>query len=158
MTQLHISTDVDIISLVNQFNTQNITQEQWTHESHLAVACWHLHTYHFFDALCRMRAGIILLNGAHGTPNNQDRGYHETLTWFWLTVVDLWITNHPEMTLIEQYQSLLNSPASSKYLPRAYYLESELKDPFTRAITLKPTQQELSWQSIGAIEPVHLQL
>lgn len=154
MTQHHPSSDIDLNIVAQRFNAQSIPHAQWTHELHLAVGCWHIHSYPFYDALCRMRAGIILLNVAHGTPNSQDKGYHETLTWFWLTVLDLWITNHPGLTLTEQYQSFLQSPAASKHLPKVFYTEHELKDPATRAITLRPTQQELSWKTIMDLEPI----
>ena len=53
----------------------------------------------------RMRAGIIHLNSFHGTPNTDTRGYHETITRFWMDRVhELYETRGNRETLVETRQ------------------------------------------------------
>lgn len=144
-------TSQQIDQIAAQFLDQSLPAQAWTHEAHLAVGCWHLREYDFYDALCRMKAGIILLNHAHGTPNNQNRGYHETLTWLWLTVLKLWLENGPGNSLEEKFNALINSPVASKTLPFYFYSESEIKDPTSRALLEKPKSKPLSWETLQSL-------
>jgi hypothetical protein len=51
------------------------------------VAWLHLRRHWLDEAHILMRAGILRLNASHGLVETGTRGYHETLTRFWLTVV-----------------------------------------------------------------------
>lgn len=79
--------NAEIISLIKKFEDCTATSEEWTHAAHLTAALWYLTHYDFDEALDKMRNGILKLNEAHGTPNTPTRGYHETLTVFWMKTV-----------------------------------------------------------------------
>lgn len=74
--------------LLTQFLSHTLPKSDWTHEAHLSVGLWHLREFGFDEALTRMRKGICAYNEAVGTANTTSSGYHETLTQFWLRVLD----------------------------------------------------------------------
>jgi hypothetical protein len=59
----------------------------WTHRAHLRVAWMFLQRYSLDEAHLLLRVGIIRLNAAHGLVETPARGYHETLTRLWLSLV-----------------------------------------------------------------------
>ena len=88
MTTMTLSTTYrearEIFELVRGFETCSLPRERWTHAAHLTVALCHLLEYDWPEAVARVREGIKRLNAAHGVPTTRERGYHETLTLFWL--------------------------------------------------------------------------
>jgi hypothetical protein len=73
--------------LVRRFLDRTLPKSEWTHEAHLRVGLWHARNLPSDEALARVREGIILLNEAHGTPNTDAGGYHETITRFYLLYI-----------------------------------------------------------------------
>lgn len=59
----------------------------WTHRAHLRVAWMFLRRYALDEAHVLLRVGIIRLNAAHGLVETPARGYHDTLTRLWLSLV-----------------------------------------------------------------------
>ncbi|HSJ63451.1 MAG TPA: hypothetical protein VK922_06025 [Gemmatimonadaceae bacterium] len=59
----------------------------WTHRAHLRVAWMFLRRYSLDEAHVLLRVGIIRLNAAHGLVETPARGYHDTLTRLWLSLV-----------------------------------------------------------------------
>ncbi|MDQ3803406.1 MAG: hypothetical protein M3416_06070 [Acidobacteriota bacterium] len=74
----------EIFDLLRGFETCALPRGRWTHAAHLTVALWYLLQYDWPEAVARVRAGIKRLNEAHGVVTTRERGYHETLTLFWL--------------------------------------------------------------------------
>jgi hypothetical protein len=74
----------EIFALVRGFDERTLPRESWTHAAHLTVALWYLLEYDWPEAVSRVRDGIKRLNAAHGVVTTRERGYHETLTLFWL--------------------------------------------------------------------------
>src|SRR2546421_8516539 len=81
MTQ---SSDAEFLAA---FRAQTIPQAEWNHRSHVRAAYLHLCEMPFERAMDSMREGIKRLNAAHGLVETPERGYHETLTRAWLTVI-----------------------------------------------------------------------
>ena len=73
--------------LVAIFQDRTLPKAAWTHEAHLRVGLWHLLQYPPPIALDRLREGITRLNEAHGTPNTDRGGYHETITRFYVAII-----------------------------------------------------------------------
>ena len=73
-------------TFLQAFPAGAIPKPEWTHRAHLAAAglcVWRDPV----AALETMRAGILRLNEQHGTANTATSGYHETLTVFWVAIV-----------------------------------------------------------------------
>lgn len=106
-----------MLSLIEKFNQHILPKEEWTHEAHLRVALWYIHTYELDDAVCRLKAGIILLNHFHGTENTNRSGYHETLTIFWANVIWMYGKLNVSKNKQEITEGFLNSTLAGKELP-----------------------------------------
>lgn len=77
-------TDADLWSI---FHSCELPEKEWNHRAHLRIAWMMLSRYPIEEAHVLMRVGIIRLNAAQGLVETKDRGYHETLTRFWLEAV-----------------------------------------------------------------------
>jgi hypothetical protein len=64
-----------------------LPQPEWTHRGHIGAAHWLIHEHGRERALVLIRDAIPRLNDAHGVPNTDDDGYHETLTVFFACAV-----------------------------------------------------------------------
>lgn len=73
--------------LVRGFLDQTLTAAQWTHQAHMAVGAWLVHQHGPEDALPQLRHGIRRLNVALGGVNSDTRGYHETITAAYATLL-----------------------------------------------------------------------
>ncbi len=86
MTEEYLYSLADAEKLINGFNNCNLPKEEWTHEAHLIGGLWML--AQFGDgALDEMRTRIRRFNESVGGVNDDQNGYHETLTVFWLWAI-----------------------------------------------------------------------
>ena len=113
------------------FRAQTIPQNEWTHRAHVRAAYLQLCEMPFAPAMDAMRDGIKKLNASHGLIETPDRGYHETLTRAWLTVIGATISSrgraqdfeafaaeHPHLlcrTLLRVFYSPKGMPPESRY-------------------------------------------
>jgi hypothetical protein len=137
--------------LVTSFNNRTLSKNEWTHESHLIVAVCFLSTYDFFEAVCRLKSGIILLNNSHLTQNTSNGGYHETLTIFWSKVISTYIKLSGETPIEHLVNNFLNSSLADRQLPFKFYEKEKLLSTDYRTIYNmedKRTIDELTIKSI----------
>lgn len=125
---------IEIEEIVKSFNTQNLEKKDWTHEKHLIVAVFFLKNFEFYDAVCKLKSGIILLNHQHNTQNTAKSGYHETLTVFWATVIQEFIINNFSLDLEELVNTFLISTFSIKDYPFEFYDKEYLMSDKLRAV------------------------
>ena len=69
------------------FGAAALPAQAWTHRAHLRVAWMFLRRYPLDEAHVLLRVGIIRLNAFHGLVETPARGYHETLTRLWLSLI-----------------------------------------------------------------------
>jgi hypothetical protein len=69
------------------FGASQLPAGDWTHRAHLRVAWMFLRRHPLDEAHLLMRVGIIRLNAAHGLVETPSRGYHDTLTRLWLSLI-----------------------------------------------------------------------
>lgn len=82
MTHFYKTVD-EIEVLVKAFEDGSLPNSQFNHAAHLTVAAWYLSRLPFDEAVATMRASIKRYAAAHG----HDRLYHETITLFWLKLL-----------------------------------------------------------------------
>jgi hypothetical protein len=112
----------EIAALVGQFESGELPAARWTHREHLTVAFWYVSRLPQEAAMERMRQGIIHLNGFHGTPNTDTRGYHETITRFWMDRVgELFEAREDGQTLLEGVNQVIQRYGRRRSLWREYY-------------------------------------
>jgi hypothetical protein len=77
--------------LVQKFLNGTLPKAEWTHEAHLIVGLYAV-IEHGTTAIDFMRQNIRRYNEAVGTVNSDTSGYHETLTVFWLWLLENLVT------------------------------------------------------------------
>jgi hypothetical protein len=143
--------------LVKKFLERTLPTSEWTHEAHLIVGIWHCANYDFFEAVCRIKSGIILLNQHHGTKNKGNSGYHETLTIFWSKIITAYISMNIEAAIDQLVNSFLNSPLADRSLPFEFYEKEKLMSKEMRAVyheSCLQTIDELTIKKYAAIKDV----
>src|SRR5690348_15278697 len=76
----------DVVFL-KAFEDCTLPSEEWKHRAHLKVAYLYLRAFPFEEALTKARQNIQRYNAATNTPENLERGYHETITVAWMRLV-----------------------------------------------------------------------
>lgn len=142
---MYFTSDQEIKELVQQFETKTLSKICWTHRAHLVVALYYLYTMgSFYEVLCKIKAYIIAYNEATGGINSSTSGYHETLTVFWLKIVDNYLAqNKKGKTLVEICNQFLASPWANKDLPLRYYSSDKLFSIQARAVWTIPDRKPL---------------
>ena len=85
---MYFKNDAELSELVRMFETCEIHPGDFKHYHHLAVALWYLKHFPYEEASEKMRGGIQRLAAAYGK-----KGYHETITIFWLKLVRGFLSN-----------------------------------------------------------------
>lgn len=123
--------------LVDKFNNQSFLKSEWTHETHLVVGIYFLKNYNFYEAVCRLKSGIILLNKSHQTSNTSDGGYHETLTIFWAKIIRTYLELRQANSIEILVNTFLNSSLADKELAFKFYDKKRLLSPHYRTFYIK---------------------
>jgi hypothetical protein len=87
MTYDFLASEESLAEFIDQFERGTLPKAVWTHGAHLAVGAWNLLSFPEEIAIERVRTGIQHYNECVGTANTLDSGYHETLTLFWLGII-----------------------------------------------------------------------
>ncbi len=124
--------------LVARFLARVVPVAEWTHREHLIVGTWHVHAYGPDEALARMRTGIRALNDAHGTPNSETRGYHETITRAYIRLIAELLAPSAPATPAAAVHRVLASPLADKDLLLRFWSRDRLMSPAARAAWVAP--------------------
>ena len=136
-------TGEELEELVARFLDRSLTHAEWTHQAHLAVGMWHVHRLGAEVALTRLRDRIRLLNDVHGTPNSETRGYHETITRAYVTVLAGFLDSSNGASLPETVTLFLGSPAAAKDYLLRFYSRERLMSVEARAAWVDPDLRDL---------------
>jgi hypothetical protein len=130
----------DWITLVSQFKSHTLPKTEWTHEAHLVIALWHLFEYkNTHSTLCHLRAGIILHNHSVGIQNTESRGYHETITVFWLKQIKEFVESEGSEDFTVLVERLLKKiPFTRKDYILQFYTRETLKSSEARCFYVAP--------------------
>lgn len=132
-------TAADLDDLVTRFRAQSLTHAEWTHAAHLAVGTWHVLMYGADEALERMRDGILELNAAHGTPNTDTRGYHETITRGYIRLIaDFVASRPPGEDSARTVTALLDSSIARRGALLRFYSQEQLMSVAARRGWVEP--------------------
>ena len=140
--------DEDVILLVKAFEERTLPKNEWTHAAHLTVGLFYCLTNPMAVARNTMRDSIHWLNDTHGTPNTETSGYHETMTFFWLFVVEEFLRDKPKENLAELANELIASCGDSK-LPLKYYSRELLFSPAARRSYVEPDLVETTKSTLA---------
>jgi len=136
-------TDSELHDLVVRFENATLSASEWTHSAHLVTGLWHARTFSEADALNRLRQGILRLNAAHGTPNTDTRGYHETITRAYLVLLARFAGTNPELTVGAMAQALFASDLAKRDALFSYYSRDVLMSVAARRGWIEPDLRPL---------------
>ncbi len=130
-------TDAELLAA---FESATVPCAQWDHRAHVRTAWLLLGDSASLDqALTRMREGLRRLNAAQGTPENPDdptRGYHETITRAYLTIIDAVRRHHepqPDSGAFCDRHTYL-----TKQLLLLFYSRARIMSPQAKAAFIEP--------------------
>jgi len=72
---------------LDAFENCTLPFAEWRHRAHIRVAYLYLCELPFDQALDKVRRNIQRYNAATNTPEQLERGYHETITQAWMRLV-----------------------------------------------------------------------
>jgi hypothetical protein len=133
----------EVERVVAGFMDGTLPHTEWTHRAHLTVALWYATHHEAAEALDRIRAGILRLNAAHGVPTTPTRGYHETITRFYMHVVGRFVEQDAGAGDWAERVNRLLTRYGHRELPLRYYSEARLKSAEARAWWVEPDLQPL---------------
>jgi len=128
----------EVERVVAGFMDGTLPHAEWTHRAHLTVALWYATHHEAGEALGRIRAGILRLNAAHGVPTTPTRGYHETITRFYMHVVGRFVEHEGREGDWAERVNRLVTRYGHRDLPLRYYSEARLKSAEARAGWVEP--------------------
>ena len=133
-----------IEQLVERFNSCTLPAEAWTHEAHLAMGIWYLRQYTLTQAMLLVRQRIILFNHSVGGPIGFERGYHETLTWFWLKTIEGFLNEFGrQQPLLDTCNAFLKSELADRNRALIFYKNDEVFSLEARTYLIQPILQVL---------------
>jgi hypothetical protein len=133
----------EIEYLIREFESAILPRAQWTHYTHLTVACWYLICYPGDEATRRIREGIQKYNNAMGILTTRDSGYHETITLFWICLIRYYLsTVTRERPFVFLINDLLTRYAD-KNIPFEYYSRDRLMSWEARTGWIEPDLKPL---------------
>lgn len=133
----------EIKAMLAKFEDGSLPCGQWTHAAHLTVACWYLLCYTEEEAARRVREGIQSYNKAQGIVTTKERGYHETMTYFWTAMVRSFLSKTTIELPIVHLFNLLVANYEDKHLPFTYYSRDRLLSWEARQNVIEPDLKPL---------------
>jgi hypothetical protein len=138
--------------LVAQFEDCKLPKEEWTHQAHLTVGLWYATHLPYGEALVAVREGILRLNAAHGVPTTPTRGYHETITRFYVRVLCDYVANEegPVVGDWAERVARLLSRYGDRELPLRHYTKDRLMSPEARFGWVEPDLMPLGPEAVSS--------
>ncbi len=135
--ELRMLSDADVERLVERVESATLPHVEWTHAAHLAYTVA-LVRRDGAGALDTFRASILRLNATHGVAQTLERGYHETITRFyiWAVARELALLP-PDLTLGESATQVV-SQFTDRTIPLRHYTKARLMSWEARTGWLSP--------------------
>lgn len=130
--------------LVEAFVSCTLPKEEWTHDAHLRVGLWHLLHYSPSESMERLRQNIKKYNVACGIENTETQGYHETITRFYVWLINRFIQQTDCSEPIDLLADELINRYGDKSLPFSYYSRDRLISKTARLQWVQPDLKPLT--------------
>jgi hypothetical protein len=136
--------DEEVIELAKAFEERTLPKSEWTHAAHLTVGLYYCYHNPLGVAKNLMSDGIYWLNDAHGTPNTETSGYHETITVFWLRTVANYLDKAGRNKGLAELANGLIAFVNDTNLPLRYYSRELLFSTEARMNYVEPDLEDFS--------------
>lgn len=112
--------------LAAAFVACTLPEAEWTHEAHLRVALWHRLRMPAGESLAALRERIRHYNESLGNENSDTDGYHETITRFYVILIDRFVAAADVTRGIDELADELIARLGFRGLPLDYYSPDRL--------------------------------
>ena len=137
------ASDAEIVRLGEGLLACSLAKEDWTHEAHLAACLYLLTRRPDVDVDAEIAGIISRFNESVGGVNDDEGGYHDTITRAYLAGVRLFLRAHPEAGLAERVNALLVSPMGRRDWPLGFYSRERLFSVEARRGFVEPDRAPL---------------
>jgi hypothetical protein len=117
---------------------RSLPKVEWTHHAHLRAGLWHVLEHGPVLALDLLRERITAYNESVGTANTDSSGYHETLTRFYVVVIDRFLSTVARDQELDRLAAQLLAASGDRRLPMHHYSEQRLFSPVARRSWVEP--------------------
>ena len=150
MTESRYYKEVEMKSLVNKFVCGTLPAKEWTHTAHLTVGLWFVAHYGRQEASVQLPKLIRKYNEIVGTENTETSGYHETITQFWIWLLDCyWQQVRQKMSVFNACNYLITSPFGDPSAFLKFYSKPFIFSKEARKENVSPDIQPLDSRLIG---------
>ena len=139
MKTKEFASDAEVATLVHAFETATIPPSQFTHAAHMAVALSYLDKWPLAPALARMREKLFQFTAR----NHLVDLYHETLTTFWMRLLDHVAQNHYQEVPLWRRINLIVARWGTAAPVQAHYSHELIKSKIARAEWVPPDRLPL---------------
>lgn len=137
--------DASIVHIGEGLLARSLPREEWTHEAHLAACTWIVRDRPDIDAERQLPQIISRYNEAVGGVNDDNQGYHETITQVYIAGVRAHIAEvGTALPLFEAVNALLLSARGRRDLPLRFYSRELLFSVPARRGFVPPDRASLS--------------
>ena len=117
----------EIETLITKFQNKTLPLVDWTHEAHLTVGLYFVAKHGHGKAMDMLRDCIFTYNASVGTMNSDIGGYHETITQFWVWLLDAyWQQVAEKISLVDAINLFLKSDFSKRDVFLTFYTKGLL--------------------------------
>jgi hypothetical protein len=129
----------EIEDLVRDFREKRLPLSRWSHQAHLTVGIWYLSRMPAKAAMPLIRDGIWHYNESQGVINTGVRGYHETITRFYIWSIGKYLASADgSRSLLDLTNGLLTSAFGAKEFPFRFYSRERLLSVEARRFWVEP--------------------
>lgn len=147
--------DGDVVRLGERFVAATLERAEWTHAAHLAVAVYVLRCRPDLVAARDLPVLIRRLNLALALAERPGRGYHETITQFYILAVGHFLSRSPAgLGLAELCDRLIRSPFGERDFVLRFYSQERLFSEAAKTAFLEPDLRPLDFGFVP-VGPAH---
>lgn len=137
------STEVEIDEFLAAFEAGTLPKERWTHGAHLLAGACYVYRLGQVAAIDHMRTCVRRYNEAVGGKNTATSGYHETITVFWIKVLDALLLNAQPIARADFSGLAVERFRPQRDLFRRFYDFDVIASTEARAAWIPPTREEI---------------
>ena len=145
------STEVEIDEFLAAFEAGTLPKERWTHGAHLLAGAWYVHGFGQAAAINHMRTCVRRYNEAVGGKNTATSGYHETITVFWIKVLDALLLETQPIARAEFAALAVERFEAQRDLFRRFYDFDVIASTEARAEWIPPIREEIEDSDIAVV-------
>jgi hypothetical protein len=146
------TTEIEIDDFLAAFESGTLPKERWTHAAHLLAGACYVHRLGQSSAIDHMRACVRRYNEAVGGKNTATSGYHETITVFWIKVLDALLLHAQPIVRAEFAALAVERFTAQRDLFRRFYDFDVNASTEARAEWIPPTREKIEDSEVTRLD------